>query len=296
MRQAVLPRTEHDSLLLSLLAGASAGVLTGYLHRKLRINVLLAGILVMTMLYSINLRIMDGPNLPIPKSSVSSSLGTYEQVAGKDPLADLFESSAPVAKPQRDDQAENLPEHLPRDGRRSRPLPSVGDHSDRRHLDRALSPNGAGHSSTRIRNESVRVGIFRVTQDLDDLVGIGVSEWLRESRRRNIRPIQRIRRCHDGTGNDRHRSGSLMVGEILLVKKKIVYGLFAPILGGIVYQGILAVVMRYGYRIGFRASDMKLLTAIFIVAVIGFGLVSTNKRMKGKFRLSTIFGGGVSRD
>jgi len=54
--------------------------------------------------------------------------------------------------------------------------------------------------------------------------------------------------------------------------------------------------MRYGYRIGFRASDMKLLTAIFIVAVIGFGLVSTNKRMKGKFRLSTIFGGGVSRD
>jgi len=87
-----------------------------------------------------------------------------------------------------------------------------------------------------------------------------------------------------------------MLGEILFIKKKVVYGIFAPILGGILYQGILAVVMRYGYRIGFRASDMKLLTALFIVAVIGFGLIPTSKRLKGKFRFSTIFGGGVGRD
>ncbi len=285
------------SLLLSLLAGAGAGVLTGYLHRKLRINVLLAGILVMTMLYSINLRIMDGPNLPIPKSSVSSSLGTYEQVAGKDPLADLFESSAPVAKPQKEAARLRTYQNIFR---------GMADGQDlfllsviiligvtltglflRTELGTALRGFGTNPSGL----ES-----FGLPKTLMTLLGLGLANGF-------VSLAGGIFALYSGFADVTMGQGMIvtglavvMVGEILLVKKKIVYGLFAPILGGIVYQGILAVVMRYGYRIGFRASDMKLLTAVFIVAVIGFGLVSTNKRLKGKFRLSTIFGGGVSRD
>ncbi|MDR2373197.1 MAG: ABC transporter permease [Bifidobacteriaceae bacterium] len=44
-------------------AGAVAGLITGLLHTKLRIDPLLASILTMIGLYSINLRIMDGPNV-----------------------------------------------------------------------------------------------------------------------------------------------------------------------------------------------------------------------------------------
>jgi putative ABC transport system permease protein len=46
-------------------AGALAGALTGLIHTKLKINALLAGILVMTALYSVNLTVMGRSNIPL---------------------------------------------------------------------------------------------------------------------------------------------------------------------------------------------------------------------------------------
>ena len=46
------------AVLFSLLGGAGAGLITGLLHTKLKIPPILSGILTMTALYSINLRIM----------------------------------------------------------------------------------------------------------------------------------------------------------------------------------------------------------------------------------------------
>ncbi|SPY06952.1 hypothetical protein RP300_01502 [Oligella urethralis] len=51
--------------LCAALAGAVAGSITGWLNTKLGIMDLLASILMMTALYSINLRIMGGPNIPL---------------------------------------------------------------------------------------------------------------------------------------------------------------------------------------------------------------------------------------
>lgn len=51
--------------LLGTLAGAGAGIITAWLHVKLGILQLLASILVMVALYSINLRIMGSPNLSL---------------------------------------------------------------------------------------------------------------------------------------------------------------------------------------------------------------------------------------
>ncbi|MEO3403477.1 ABC transporter permease [Mucilaginibacter sp. CAU 1740] len=48
-----------------ILAGAAAGALTGIIHTKLKINALLAGILVMTALYSVNLSILGRSNVPL---------------------------------------------------------------------------------------------------------------------------------------------------------------------------------------------------------------------------------------
>jgi putative ABC transport system permease protein len=52
-------------LLTVIGAGATAGALTGFIHTKLKINALLAGILVMTALYSVNLTILGRSNLPL---------------------------------------------------------------------------------------------------------------------------------------------------------------------------------------------------------------------------------------
>jgi putative ABC transport system permease protein len=48
-----------------MLAGALAGAITAYLHVGFKILGLLAGILTMTGLYSVNLRVMDSPNLAL---------------------------------------------------------------------------------------------------------------------------------------------------------------------------------------------------------------------------------------
>lgn len=53
------------TVLISTLAGAVAGYITGILHVKLRITNLLSGIIVMTGLYSVNLRIMGKSNTPL---------------------------------------------------------------------------------------------------------------------------------------------------------------------------------------------------------------------------------------
>ncbi len=63
--------------LFGMLAGSVAGIVTAWLHVKLGILQLLASILVMVALYSVNLRIMGAPNLPLlGETTVFSSLVT----------------------------------------------------------------------------------------------------------------------------------------------------------------------------------------------------------------------------
>jgi len=52
-------------LLIAFLAGALAGIITGLIHVRLKVRDLLSGIIMMTALYSINLRIAGKANLPI---------------------------------------------------------------------------------------------------------------------------------------------------------------------------------------------------------------------------------------
>lgn len=53
------------TLLFAIAGGVGAGIATGLIHTKLKVNSLLAGILVMTALYSVNLGIMGRPNIPL---------------------------------------------------------------------------------------------------------------------------------------------------------------------------------------------------------------------------------------
>lgn len=71
--------TQHVSGYLILpavfIVGGVAGAATGFIHTKLKINALLAGILVMTALYSVNLTVMGRSNLPlIGTTSIFTSL------------------------------------------------------------------------------------------------------------------------------------------------------------------------------------------------------------------------------
>ena len=53
------------TLLIAFGAGAVAGMLTGIIHVKLKVRDLLSGIIMMTALYTVNLRIAGRANVPI---------------------------------------------------------------------------------------------------------------------------------------------------------------------------------------------------------------------------------------
>lgn len=70
-------------LLLSIVAGALAGIVTGVLQTKFKVQPILAGIITLTALYSVNLHIMDGnPNISLWKKE---TIFTYfEEKLGAD--------------------------------------------------------------------------------------------------------------------------------------------------------------------------------------------------------------------
>ena len=63
------------STVLAFVFGLLAGVITYFLHIKMKIAPILAGILTMTILYSINLRINGKANIPLYNSPSVFSLG-----------------------------------------------------------------------------------------------------------------------------------------------------------------------------------------------------------------------------
>lgn len=65
----------YGATALALVAGAAAGAATAWLHLRLRIHSLLAGILVSTMLWSVNLRVMGRPNAP-----TSAGVNVFDQI------------------------------------------------------------------------------------------------------------------------------------------------------------------------------------------------------------------------
>ncbi|MBV8516189.1 MAG: ABC transporter permease [Acidobacteria bacterium] len=79
---AMLTRGVHPvtASVTAFFAGCLAGLCTGVLHTRFKINQLLSGILVMTALYSINLHVMGSSNIPL--LSVTT-ITTYAQSLGR---------------------------------------------------------------------------------------------------------------------------------------------------------------------------------------------------------------------
>ncbi len=82
---AVVTQAGHPflSLPVAMLAGALAGAVTAFLQTKMKVPAILAGIITMTALYSINLMVMGGaPNMYFPKAeTIFTKIG---EAAGKE--------------------------------------------------------------------------------------------------------------------------------------------------------------------------------------------------------------------
>ncbi len=65
LRSLTLGQDPYVISVLALLAGCLAGLVTGIIHVRLKVSALISGLITMTALYSINLRIAGSANVPI---------------------------------------------------------------------------------------------------------------------------------------------------------------------------------------------------------------------------------------
>jgi len=240
------------AMLAAFVAGSAAGAVTAVIHSKLKIPGLLAGILTMTMLYSINLRILTGrANLSLLKvntlfNKISAFAGHYMSgdygillflilvVAVILILINLFF-----------------------------------------HTDFGLSLGALGSNPQMITSQGMNPEMVK-------LVGICFSNGLVGIAGAMACMYQGFADVNSGTGTVVAGLASVMIGEFLLRSNKIELLTLRVILGSILYRAIMYAGRRYGYVIHLTANDLKLITGVLIVGCLIVSKYGTGQLFKKK--------------
>ncbi|MBU2512396.1 ABC transporter permease [bacterium] len=220
------------ALLLSVIGGFLAGAVTALLNTKLKILHLLASILTMIALYSINIRIMDGPNI---------SLLAVDTVF--DPLVTM-----------------GVPAHLA-----STvffiiiSLLIVMAVVWFLYTELGLSILATGDNSQMITSQGVNTHTMII-------LGVGLSNALVALSGSLIAQNQGAADVNMGVGTIVAGLASVIVGETVFGDKTIPRAIFAVLLGSIIYR--LAIGLALGLELGgfsVSPSDLNLITAILVV-------------------------------
>ncbi|MGO0063136.1 ABC transporter permease [Brevibacillus fluminis] len=233
--------------LIALIGGALAGIVTGLLTTKGKINGLLAGILTMIGLYSINLRIMEGrANLPLLREETiytmlkdlhfpDLAIGGTTWITG---VAILFLLFVVIIKLIIDWFL---------------------------HTDLGLDLRATGDNSTMIRS-------FGANTDSTTIIGLALSNALVAVAGAMIAQYQGFADVGMGTGMIVIGLASVIVGEVLFGHMTIFRATIAVIGGSVVYRLVIALALRAGLQ----PSDMKLITALIVVIALVFPTVFKN--------------------
>lgn len=226
-------------------AGALAGLATGWLNVRLRIMDLLASILMMIALYSINLRIMGRPNVPlITEPTVFSLL----QPGG---ISDY------VARPLILAVVVLLVKLL---------------------LDwffatqTGLSMRATGSNGRMARAQGVNTGAMI-------LGGMALSNALVGLAGALFAQTQGGADISMGIGTIVIGLAAVIVGESILPSRKLVIATLAVIVGAIVYRFFIALALNSDF-IGLQAQDLNLVTAVLVTIALVIPLLK--RRLAGK--------------
>jgi putative ABC transport system permease protein len=228
--------SDHTSLplvlLLVFLCGAMAGSITGIIHTKLKVNALLAGILVMTALYSVNLSIMGRSNIPLMNVNTVFNQLSFISNSTSQQLAVLLSFSLLLWL---------VVSWLLR-------------------TDFGLAMRATGNNENMIR-------ALGVNTDRMKIIGLALANGLTALSGFLITQIQGFADINMGIGIVILGLGSVMIGEIflkLIHVKKILWHLLGVIAGSIVFRLILA----FALSIGIDALYLKLVVAVFVLIVV----------------------------
>ncbi len=231
--------------LAAIAAGISAGLVTSLLNTKLRIPALLAGILVMVGLWSVNLRIMSGANISLlreatifTKASEYLGIGTGTHfsilVAGILALIVFFALNWFL----------------------------------RTEIGLALRATGD--------NEQMVRG-FGVNTDMTLILGVSLANGLVALSGSVVAQGQGFADIGMGIGMIVMGLASVIIGETLFQPKGVARLLIAVIAGAFVYRLVIVVALRLGMAPG----DLKLVTAVLVIMALAVPFI--RKKMRSEW-------------
>ncbi|MEE8441869.1 MAG: ABC transporter permease [Spirochaetia bacterium] len=237
------------AVVLAFLAGVAAGLITAVIHNKLHVPNLLAGILTMTMLWSINIRVLGSrPNLPLIRqetiltrfndllsflpSEWSLLIFFLVLALGFKFLLDLFFKT-----------------------------------------DLGLTLGAMGNNQQMVVTQGVNPEVLK-------MIGLGLANGLVAISGAFVAQYNGFADVNLGQGIIIAGLASVMIGEFVLRSNRIGMLTLRVILGSILFRGIMYLGRYYGYYINLTPNDLKLITGILIIA----SLIVTKLRKEKRAR------------
>lgn len=254
--------------LLALLAGFIAGCITGLLHTKGKVNALLSGILMMTALYSINLRILGQPTLSmLNETTAFNQLDSLWSMTGIDTALngllsllglDRFPSTWGIVIVM---LLVTIVIKLATDFYLKTEI--------------GLALRAIGDNKRMIRSLSAN------TDNLT-IVGVGISNGLVALSGALIGQLGGFADVNMGIGMIVIGLASVIIGEALFGTRTIARATLAVIGGAIIYRIIVTLALRVDFL---ETGDMKLITAIIVIfALVGPRFIQIRKEKKRRLQ------------
>jgi len=233
------------STLAAAVAGALAGMVTGWLNVKLKIMDLLASILMMIALYSINLRIMGRPNVPlISEPTVFTVL-----------------------------QPEGVSDYIMRPIILLVTVMAIKFALDWYFSTKAgLAMRATGSNPRMARAQGVATG-GRV------LAGMGISNALCALAGALFAQSQGGADISMGIGTIVIGLAAVIVGESIMPSRRMAVVTLAVIVGAVLYRYFIALALNADF-IGLKAQDLNLVTAVLVTIALVIPLLK--QRLRGK--------------
>lgn len=213
-----------------LLAGGLAGVITGIIHTRLKVDALLAGILVMTALYSVNLSLMQRSNIPLINTPTVFNFTGDHQVFGDVVVALVFSLffAGCIAYMLKTDFGIAM---------------------------RATGSSPEMSTAMGVNTNTMKIAGLSLANALTALSGFLISQY------------QGFTDINMGIGIVIAGLGSVLIADTLinmLQRRSAIGQLAFVILGSVLFQMILAVALS----LGANPNLLKLITAVFVLIIV----------------------------
>ena len=216
----------------ALIGGALAGCVTGFLHVKAGIQPILAGILTMSGLYTVNIKILGGPNLSLLQHKklyeYFAALFSLSRGASKAICAALLCAVALALLIVFFRTVAGLC------------MLATGDNED---MVRASS----------INTSAVKVGALALSNALVALSGGIIAQY------------QGFGDVSSGSGMIVVGLASVIIGEVVFGRRSVTLGLVSAVCGSVIYRIIIALALQYNIL---SADSLKLLSAVIVAVTL----------------------------